>query len=408
MLSKYATPGQYGFETRTFALAREWARSGRQVVIASSDSNHLANVPLFPQRYTTEAIGGCVVRWIRTARYGRTASLRRVWSWLDFEWKLLRMPTGDLPRPDVIIASSLSLFTVLTGAWFAARFGAKLVFEVRDIWPLTLTEEGGAPAWHPLVVLMGIVERFGYRRADLIVGTMPNLAEHVRHVAGTATPCACVPFGFDPAAHGTPPHPVAHDTPQPVRLPAGKFIVGYAGSIGMSNALDTVIACARLMQHDERFHFVLLGDGDSRARYVEQTRDLPNVAFPGRIDRTQVQSVLEQCDLLYFAAHDSKVWRYGMSPNKLVDYLMAARPVVASYSGFPSILNEAGCGEFVPAADVGALRDAIVRFQQMPADRRTAMGAAGRQWLVAHRPWPVLAQRYLELLDGACSAPKAQ
>ena len=40
----------------------------------------------------------------------------------------------------------------------------------------------------------------------------------------------------------------------------------------------------------------------------------------------------------------SKVWDYGQSMNKIVDYMMAGKPVVASYSGYPSMLNEAGSG----------------------------------------------------------------
>jgi glycosyltransferase involved in cell wall biosynthesis len=108
--------------------------------------------------------------------------------------------------------------------------------------------------------------------------------------------------------------------------------------------------------------------------------------------------------LLYFAVHDSPVWKFGMSLNKLIDYLMAAKPVLASYNGFPSMLDEAGCGEFVPACDVAALRNAILRYSEMPSDRLVEMGEAGRSWLLENRRWDVLARRYLEICDALCGS----
>jgi len=407
IISKYASSREYGFETRLFALAREFVKLGRRTVVISSDSNHLATFPPFASTYSSETIEGCAVRWIRTLKYRRTASLRRVLSWIDFECKLLRMTRTDLPRPDVIVVSSLSLLTILTGVWLRRQYRCRLVFEVRDIWPLTLVEEGGFARWNPLTVFLAWVERFGYRHADLVVGTMPNLVEHVSRVAGSGVSCRCVPLGFDPSFYETKEPLAGGGTEQ---VPPGKFVVGYAGSIGVTSALDTIVRCVRALQADERFFFLFIGDGDCRERYIKETRGLQNVAFVPKVERARVQSLLRQCDLLYFAVHDSAVWRYGLSLNKLIDYMMAAKPILGSYSGYPSMLNEAGCGEFVPAGDATALEAALVRFAKLPSERRAAMGLAGRGWLVQHRPWRVLAQDYLRLCDDlwvARAAPAA-
>ena len=64
-------------------------------------------------------------------------------SWLHFEWRLLRSDGNSLPRPDAIIVSSLSILTILNGLWIRRRYRTRLIFEIRDIWPLTLVEEGG-------------------------------------------------------------------------------------------------------------------------------------------------------------------------------------------------------------------------------------------------------------------------
>src|SRR5205085_9552432 len=92
-----------------------------------------------------------------------------------------------------------------------------------------------------------------------------------------------------------------------------------------------------------------------------------------------------------------------MSLNKLIDYMMAGKPIVGSYSGYPSMLNESGCGEFVPAGNAEALKKALARFAATTAEERQAMGRAGREWLMANRPWKVVARNYLALFDDLCA-----
>jgi glycosyltransferase involved in cell wall biosynthesis len=397
VVSKYFSPREYGFETRSFAMARHWAKSGRDVVMIASDSNHFAKFPALQAAQVEETIAGIRCVWLRVMKYTRTASLRRVLTWLHFEWRLFRLDDSRLPRPGVVVVSSLSLFTILNGLRLRRTHRCKLVFEIRDIWPLTLVEEGGFSRWHPLSLVMAWVERLGYRRSDLVIGTMPNLGPHASRIAGRPVRCECIPFGFEPAEVAA-----AEANPLAVRrierLP-GQLIVGYAGSMGETNALDTIVACMVRLRDDSRFRFVMVGDGDLRARFQAQAADCPNVEWIGRVPRGEVRAWLEQCDLLYFAVHDSKVWESGMSLNKLTDYLLAARPVIASYSGFPSILDESGCGEYLPSRDQKALLDALERYAAMPADERERMGAAGRRWLFEHRTWAILAAEYLALLD---------
>jgi glycosyltransferase involved in cell wall biosynthesis len=397
LVSKYISAAQHGFESRLFAIAKQMKAAGRNPVIIASDSNHFGTFPRFGRRYTREIVEGCETWWIRTLKYRSTISLRRVLSWIDFELKLFMMPKASLPKPDVIVVSSLSLLTVINGLLMRRKYRCKLVFEVRDIWPLTLIEEGGFSRYNPLVLALAWIERLGYRKADCVVGTMPNLAAHVEKVAGPGRRCECIPFGFDPAFFD-------RQEPLPAgffeaRVPPGKFVVGYAGSIGLTNALDTIISCAREMTDDSRFFFLFVGGGDLYEKYAKETANLPNVAFAPKVRREQVQELLRRCDLLYFAVKDSLVWRYGLSLNKLTDYMMAGKPVVASYSGFPSMLNESGCGVFVPAGQVPELKAMLLSLVDRPPGELADMGRAGRNWLLDNRPWAVIARQYMKLCD---------
>jgi glycosyltransferase involved in cell wall biosynthesis len=94
----------------------------------------------------------------------------------------------------------------------------------------------------------------------------------------------------------------------------------------------------------------------------------------------------------------SKVWQYGQSLNKVIDYMMASKPVVASYTGYPSMINEADCGTFVPAGDVLALKREVERYARMSELERQRIGSRGRNWLLEHRQYKKLAENYLGLM----------
>jgi len=375
---------------------REISRMGHKVVIITSDSNHLASPPVLHQSYELQQIEGMQLWWIRTLKFKIAKSLRRILSWLDFEWKLWRMPKGHLPKPDAIVVSSLSLLTILNGFLLRRRFHCRLILEIRDIWPLTIVEEGGFSKWNPFVICLGFVERLGYKYSDVIVGTMPNLGEHVKHILGQAKQAYCIPMGIDPLsmeqAEELPPDYVNS------YIPNNKFIVVHAGTIGITNALETFFECASLMKDNSQVHFLIVGEGDLRQRYQEKYSSLPNLTFAPRVPKSMVQAVLSKCDLVYFSVHPSKVWRYGQSLNKVIDYMLSAKPIVASYSGYPSMIDEAGCGTYVASGDVRALLAEIERYFNMGADERVAMGEKGRRWILSNRTYEKLARDYVKLL----------
>lgn len=200
-VSKYVSPpGNGSAGGRGYLIMRELARMGHECVIITSDSNKLAEVPVIHEQYQSEQVDGMQLWWVKTVRYEVAKSIRRILSWLDFEWRFWRMPKASLPCPDAIVVSSLSLLTIINGLLLRRRYGARLVLEIRDIWPLTIQEEGGFSRYNPLVLGLALLEKSGYRRADAIVGTMPNLGEHVVEVLGKPKPTYCIPMGVDEGA----------------------------------------------------------------------------------------------------------------------------------------------------------------------------------------------------------------
>jgi glycosyltransferase involved in cell wall biosynthesis len=394
-ISKYASPPLFAkAPSRLFYLAKEAKKAGYDVRLITSDANHFTSIPNTGKVYNFDHYEGVDITWINTKKYLKTASLDRVISWLDFEWKLYRMSLKKLNKPDVVIVSSLSIFTILYGYYLKKKFKSFLVFEIRDIWPLTLIEEGGFSKWNPLSVVIGFVEKFGYRNSDLIVGTMPNLEHHVRSLGITNKPVFCSPIGFEPANYIE--EDLSQNNPFDRLISEDKVIIGYAGSMGISNGLDIFIDVIKSMNSFTNIHFILVGSGDMKEKYQYILAGNKNVSFLPRIEQNQVKYFLSVCDILYLSTRDSKVWDYGQSMNKVVEYMLAAKPIIASYNGFPSMINEAKCGVFVSTKTSEELRVVFLNYAKLTKSDLVQIGEYGRKWILENRPYSKLASEYFK------------
>lgn len=398
-ISKYASPLKYGFASRHFYLSKEFVRKGNNATIISSDSNHLVNFPDFKRTYNQENIDGVDTWFIRTKKYDGANSVSRILSWFDFEWKLLKWNKKDLDHPDVIIVSSLSIFSILSGLIFRRKYGAKLVFEVRDIWPLTITEVSGTSNFHPFILLLSWIEKLGYKKSDIVVGTMPNLKEHVNEVLHEEREVYCIPQGVDVELYQNP-EKLSEDYINNY-IPKDKFIVGYAGTIGKSNALNTLVNAAEKMKDNDEIHFLLVGDGDYRENLIKRSSGLNNITFAPKVKKTQVQSVIQYCDVLYDSVIDSKLYDYGLSRNKWIDYMFAGKPMLVSFEGFKSMINEAGNGYFVKPENEKELMDRIIELYHMPNEKLIELGQKGKEWLLENRTFDKLAEKYLNIIKNA-------
>lgn len=396
IISKYALSKEVGFETRLFAMSRLFVKKGHDVTIISSVDNYFGHFPSYKKTYNSEVIDGIKVTWIKSLKYQKTVSVKRVLSWLDYEWKLFWIKKAIINKPDVIIVSSLSLLSILNGVRLKNKLKCKLIFEIRDIWPLTLIEEGGYNPSNLFVKVLAWIEKWGYKKSDLVIGTMPNLGAHVNSVTGLRINTRCVPFGFHLEHYKD--NTQNNITQKDYEIPSNKFVIGYAGSIGLSNGLDTFVEVIKQLKNEKNLHFVILGGGGLRESYVNFLSDCDNVQFIPKVERHEVKTILAKCNVLYFATLKSKVWDYGWSLNKLIDYMMSGKPVLASYSGYQSMINEANSGIIVPAEDKEALKNAILEISKMPSEELESMGERGKQWLIKNRQWDTLADDYLSIM----------
>jgi glycosyltransferase involved in cell wall biosynthesis len=390
-ISKYASPPKYGVGARLFYIAREFSQIGFDVLLISSDSNHLAKYPESEEIYNFEKYGNLEHIWIKTHKYSRSASIQRLISWIDFELKLFKLHKLKSNEPDVVIISSLSILSIIYGIFLKKKYKCKLVFEIRDIYPLTLTEELNVSKWNPLVLLLGLIEKIGYNNSDLIVGTMPNLKQHVEAIIGKNKDVFYSPIGISEKWYKQKTESSLVDSLFPAE---DQFVIGYAGSMGITNAMNSFIESIERMASEKDVYFVLVGDGDLKDKFVKKLSGLSNVKIGPKINSNEIPYFLSKCDLLYLSTHNSKIWDYGQSLNKLIDYMMSGKPVVASYSGYQSMLNEANSGLFIPTNNVESIVSAIKYFKDMDPSERESYGKRGRVWIEDNHNYKNIALNY--------------
>jgi glycosyltransferase involved in cell wall biosynthesis len=394
IVNQYAGSPRHGMEYRHYHLARALvARGHRAVVITGTRSHLFTRPPEVSRPFTMETLDGITYCWVDGPGYERAISLGRILNMAAFALRLLRLPVGKLPRPDAILVSSPSLFPLPVAARWARRFGARFAFEVRDIWPLTLRELGGLSTRHPLVLLMQWLEDFGYRSADVVVSVLPAAADHMRA------------RGMDPAKFHYFPNGIELDgrrdgaAPDIVRaaIRPGAFTVGFVGTLGRANVLETLIDAARLVEPDG-VQVVVVGHGPEREQLVARAGGASNVAFVGPIPKDQVPAALELFDACYVGYRRSPLYRFGVSPNKLYDYMAAGRPVLFAADAANQPVREADCGRTVAPEDPQALADAIRSLAAAPPDERARLGANARAYVAEHHDYSRLADRLAEVL----------
>lgn len=395
-ISKYATPQKYFFGTRHFYLAEQWTKAGNEVCIFTSNSSHLTDkLPVFQGSYFYEEINKIKTYWLNTFKVGKgsSSSLKRILSWFHFEWRFFWLNKKKLNKPDVIIVSSLSLLTVINGYIFSKKYKCKFVFEVRDIWPLSLMELGGYSHKNILIRFLSLIEKLGYNKADVIVGTMPNLVEHVENRIGKTTKCFTIPQGYCSSFYAN--QDVLELDYIDKYIPKNKFIIAYAGTINHNNPIDVLIDSAVLLK-DEAIAFLIVGEGNKKEELIAKSKELPNVIFAPSVPKSKVNHLLGFTDVC-FDSFSSDLAKYGLSRNKWIDYMYASKPVICSYSGFQSMINESDSGSFVEFNNSELLAIEILKYANMDSEELKAKGKRAHEYIIKNRSFETLASNYLKL-----------
>ena len=383
-INHFAVTPSDGGGTRHFELARELTCRNWHVTIAASDFHlHTRGYTRRPSAAArepiTEQIDGVDFLWLWAAPY-ESNNWRRARNWLSFQRSLARWHQTESP-PDVIIGSSPHLFAALAGYRMARRLRVPFLFEVRDLWPESLLAAGGSKG--PAYLVLGAIARHLYKRAQRVIVVTRGMVQHLEHRGVPHEKLIYLPNGADT------------ETFVPHARSRGPFTLIYAGAHGPANGLDTVLDAAELL-NDQPIRLLLVGDGPSKSelRAKAERRELANVEFLDPVPKSAMPALLSSADAGLMVLRNAPLFSYGVSPNKLFDYLAAGLPVACNVPGeVATLLHRSGAGEQARDSSADALADAIVRIAMRSPRERERMGTSGREWVAREHSRPVLGKR---------------
>lgn len=408
LINHYAVPPEYYPLARTSTFAKYLMSKGHTVTVFAASTVHNSDINLITGReaYREEVNDGIHYVYIRARGYQGNGK-SRVINMLGFARRLPSV-CRHFEKPDVIMASSATPQACMAGLKLAKRLGCRGVAEISDLWPESFVAYDLIGRRSLLLKLLYRYERRIYERADAIVFTMEGGRDYI------------LGKGWDKEHGGTVDIRKVHYINNGVDLQAFEqnrerythpdedmddpdtFKVVYAGSIKLANQVQELVGVAEALRNAgaERVRILIWGDGDQAPaiRDMIAQKGLTNIKLKGRVPKTHIPSILSRGDLNIFILPGSPLYRYGISLNKLFDYLASGKPVISSSRPGYSIIDSYQCGscltEFTPERAAAE----IIRFADMPKHEydtycRNAYAAA-RDY-----DFDVLTERLLRVLD---------
>jgi glycosyltransferase involved in cell wall biosynthesis len=395
IFNHYAEPPDR-LTTRSYDLGRQLVERGHRVTIFAAGFSHYnfreERVPAGQASHTANWNGVRFI-WLKTYPY-RGNDWRRMLNMLSYAWRAYKAGRIISEKPDVIIGVSVHPLAPLAAYFLSRTKAARFFFEVTDLWPETLIQFGRLRRSGCVARAMGALERFLYRKAERIIMLLGNTQEYVADVGADPSKIVWIPNGVDLSRY-------TKLRPYDGAL-SDRFTIMYLGGLLSANKIDVILEAARIQQERERsgVQFVFVGDGADKQRLLERTRvlGLRNIEFRGLVPKDKIAEVMSEADAFVFSLQNLPLYRYGISLNKMCDYLASGRPILFAGDSVCNPIRQAEAGLCVPAEDPTALADAIDKLISLTAEARVRMGQNGLVYLKQHHDIRRLAERLEETL----------
>jgi glycosyltransferase involved in cell wall biosynthesis len=399
IVNHYADPPD-GQATRSFDIASRMAERGHPTTIFASNFSHYHFGPRRPMLglclWRTETIQGVRFIWLRGTPYRRN-DWRRVVNMVAFSMVAVLSGSVVRPKPDVVIGVSVHPLGAVAGYFVSKIRRARFFSEITDLWPQTLIDFGLLAKDSVTARLMRSLERFIYQHSERIVMLWRHTDEYVSSLGVSPDKIIWIPHGVELARY---------DALAPYKGGnINEFRVMFLGGFAAGNSIETILEAAAVLQERQRhgIRFLLIGAGQERARMMQLATELhlENVEFRDAVPKAEIGRVMNEADAFIYGLKDLPLYRFGISHNKMTDYLAAGRPILFFGNSTYDPVADSGAGISVAPGNPSVIADAIERLVGMSDEARMEMGRRGRAYLLEHHHIPRLADRLLASLGAS-------
>ena len=313
-----------------------------------------------------------------------------------FSWKLLnRKTTRDLERPSVIIGSTVHLLAAAAAALLAKRYRVPFIFEVRDIWPETLIAMGYTHRHSPLAWLLGSLERWLCRQACQVISVLPGYGNYLKDRNIPVQEATHIPNGVNLDNIGA---PLAYRK-------QNTFRITYLGAHGIANDLQTLVQAMEIIELEHGIASIechLIGAGSMKQALIDYCaiKGLTQVVFHAPVSKNSIAATASDTEAFVICARKlPSLYKYGVSMNKISDYLAMGRPVIIALESANNPVRDADAGLCVRPECPAELARSIMKMAAMNEDELREMGLRGRRYVEREHNMKLLAKRLAGVME---------
>lgn len=392
----FVLPGEPG-GTRHFELGSHLIASGGEFTVITSRKNYLTGTSTTSSQ---EADKEQTVDGIRILRSYVYPSLHNgfVWRVISFlSFMISSVWTGITCGPiDLVMGTSPPIFQAFS-AWLVSAIRRRpLLLEIRDLWPDFAIDMGVLK--NPLLIAASKwLEKFLYQRAAHLIVNSPAYRDYLVSSGVPAEKITLIPNGVEPSMFD--PDGNGEEIRKRLEL-EDKFVVTYAGALGVANDIPTIINAAEICKDESNVRFLLVGDGIKRSELEQMTaeRDLANVMFTGAVPKNEMIQILAASNVCVATLQDIPMFRTTY-PNKVFDYMAAGRPTILGIDGVIREVVEASEGGIcIKPGDASELADAVLYLASEP-EKAYWMGKNARQHVIDNFNRKCHAEQFAQLVS---------
>lgn len=310
----------------------------------------------------------------------------RFFQMFEFAVRIFFLPFYNLKKPGVIILSSMSIFPLPAVLFLKKFYGAKFIFELRDLWPLTPIYLKRVSKKNILIKLMFYLEKLALKKADHIVSTLEESRSYIDSISNRPNKLKIIPNGTS--------KDFIH---KKLKINKGNLKIVYGGSFGIANALDPTIEFLEKNNLPENIEFHFYGDGYEKKQVKEKLKGVKNIFFNDKIPRAQLIKILPDFDFGYVAWHNVPLYDHGVSGQKYYDYMASGLPILSASFRIKDSVYKFGCGiqfENTPKA----IEKAILKISKMKRQDFRSMGQKGLDQ-IQNYTYENLAKNYITIFN---------
>jgi len=398
IVSQYFPPEIGAGSSRAFENAKRFVKLGAEVTV-------LTNFPNYPNGVISEKYKGKTsyvefidnIKVIRVFTYAtpNKGFFKRSLAYFSFMVFSAFQGVFKVGFPDVIIATSPPFFVGISGFILSFLLSKPFVFEVRDLWPESIVQLGQVKN-KTIINIMEKLEVFLYKKATKIISVTDSYIPIIANKGIDNSKIEKITNGVDIKFF----NPIKKDLSLCNSLMLQKkFVVSYLGTLGLAHALEKVLDSAKLLENDDRIHFLFIGDGAERDKLKNKAKELmlQNVTFLGTIEKKDLAKYYSISDVLLVPLRGIPLFK-TVIPSKIFEIMAMKKPLILSVNGeSKKIIEGANSGIVIEPENFLELKNVI---ELLSSNKKLCaeLGENGRMFVKQKFNRDILAKNYLELL----------